>query len=125
MRFEGTVTSWNDERGFGHIESNQGGEPIFVHIKAFQTRTDRPSVGMRVTFDVELGPKGKRALNVQVLRERSAAGKHFAPAPARAAARWALPAFLAISILAFVYYLAVRVWPDAPWWAPSMPSQAS
>lgn len=29
MRFDGTLTSWNDERGFGRIESTQGGEPIW------------------------------------------------------------------------------------------------
>ncbi len=25
MRFEGTVSNWNDERGFGHIQPGQGG----------------------------------------------------------------------------------------------------
>jgi hypothetical protein len=34
MRFEGTLTFWDDERGFGRIESTQGGEPIFVHVSA-------------------------------------------------------------------------------------------
>ena len=35
MRLDGTIKSWNDERGFGFIEPTQGGPEIFVHIKAF------------------------------------------------------------------------------------------
>ncbi|WP_414692100.1 cold shock domain-containing protein, partial [Paracidovorax avenae] len=36
MQFDGVITSWNDARGFGFIEPLQGGDPVFVHIKAFQ-----------------------------------------------------------------------------------------
>ena len=113
MRLEGTVTSWNDERGFGRIESDQGGEPIFAHIKSFQTRTERPNVGMRVSFEVEVGPKGKRALNVQAVRTRKPTGtpKPEAPAP------WSVAALLAIPVLAAVYYLTARVWPVSVLWA--------
>jgi hypothetical protein len=45
MRFEGLLKNWNDERGFGFIEPLQGGEDIFVHIKAFRVRIGRPHVG--------------------------------------------------------------------------------
>lgn len=42
MRFDGTLTSWNDDRGFGFITPAQGGDEIFVHIKAFPAGTGRP-----------------------------------------------------------------------------------
>ena len=113
MRFEGSITSWNDERGFGRIESDQGGEPVFVHIKAFQTRTGRPSVGMRVSFEIEVGPKGKRALNVQAIRKVKSTSRH----EPEASAPWSVSALLAIPILAAVYYLTSRVWPVSPVWA--------
>lgn len=35
MRFEGTIKSWNDERGFGFIAPALGGDEVFIHIKAF------------------------------------------------------------------------------------------
>ena len=39
MQFTGTLQSWNDDRGFGFIEATQGGQEIFVHIKAFPAAT--------------------------------------------------------------------------------------
>jgi cold shock CspA family protein len=70
MRFEGTLTSWNDERGFGRIESTQGGEPIFVHVSAWPRGAGRPQLNEAVSFEIELGPKGKRARNVQIRQVR-------------------------------------------------------
>ena len=45
MRFEGVLSQWNDERGFGFIEPTQGGQEIFVHIKAFRQLAGRPQAG--------------------------------------------------------------------------------
>lgn len=46
MRFEGFVKSWNDDRAFGFIEPDQGGQDIFAHITAFPARTHpRPQGG--------------------------------------------------------------------------------
>ena len=65
MRFEGTLKTWNDERGFGFLEPLRGGEDIFVHVKELRARTGRPQVGQLMSFEVELGPQGKkRAKNV-------------------------------------------------------------
>ena len=73
-RFEGSLQSWNDERGFGFIAADQGGDPVFVHIKAFGPGAARPALAQRVSFEVELGPQGKkRARQVQLLRTASAA----------------------------------------------------
>lgn len=66
MRFEGTLKIWNDDRGFGFITPSQGGQDLFVHIKAFPSGSGRPAVGQALTFEVERGPDGKkRALEVQ------------------------------------------------------------
>ncbi len=68
MRFDGIIKSWNDERGFGFIEPAQGGSEIFVHIKAFNGLRERPQINQRVSFQVELGPQGKkRAINAEVV----------------------------------------------------------
>lgn len=69
MRFKGTLKSWNDDRGFGFIAPIQGGQEIFVHIKAFSRLSSRPRVNELLWFEVELGPQGKkRAKNVEFVR---------------------------------------------------------
>lgn len=69
MRLKGTLKSWNDGRGFGFIAPIQGGQEIFVHIKAFGPRRSRPEVNEVLWFEIEVGPQGKkRAKNVEVVR---------------------------------------------------------
>lgn len=69
MRFKGKLKSWNDDRGFGFIDPIQGGEEIFVHIKAFSPRKSRPQLNELLWFEIELGPEGKkRAKNVEFVR---------------------------------------------------------
>lgn len=75
MRFEGTLTSWNDDRGFGFITPTQGGQEVFVHIKAFQhLNGGRPQVGQCLTFELEFSPDGKkRGCRVQFAQPTRAA----------------------------------------------------
>ncbi len=66
MRLEGTLRSWNEERGFGFIHPRNGGEDVFVHISAFRTREVRPESNQLVSYEVEPGQQGKlRARNVE------------------------------------------------------------
>lgn len=114
MRFEGILKSWNEERGFGFIQPAQGGQDIFVHVKAFSPRVARPVPDLPLSFEIELGPEGKkRARNVQVVRPARAAGaaravapKAEPPRPVRwgTASRFAIPAFL------LLYVVAAALW---------------
>ena len=64
---EGTVKWFNEQKGFGFIQMDDGGD-IFVHYSAIQTRGFRTlREGQRVSFDVTEGQKGPAAANVQVL----------------------------------------------------------
>ncbi|MBC5783187.1 cold shock and DUF1294 domain-containing protein [Ramlibacter sp. USB13] len=84
MRFEGTLQSWNDERGFGFLAPDQGGDTIFVHIKSLPRGGGRPQPGQRFSFEVEPGPQGKkRARNVQVVRAARARPPRRRESPAR------------------------------------------
>ena len=64
---EGIVKWFNDSKGFGFIESKEHGD-VFVHYSAiagdsFKTLAEDD----RVSFDVEMGPKGPKAVNVTKL----------------------------------------------------------
>jgi cold shock CspA family protein len=65
MRTHGKLIKWNDERGFGFIETGAGREEIFVHISAFPHDGVRPRIGELVSFEPDQGSDGrKRALRV-------------------------------------------------------------
>ena len=66
MRQQGIVKWFNDAKGFGFI-TTEGGEDVFVHFSAIQSRGFRSlQEGAQVEFDVAQGPKGLQAQNVTV-----------------------------------------------------------
>ena len=62
---EGTVKWFDDKKGFGFIEREDGSGDIFVHHSAINSSGFRSlSEGDRVSFEVKQGPKGPAADNV-------------------------------------------------------------
>jgi cold shock CspA family protein len=59
MRLPGTLSSWNDDRGFGFIAPTHGGAEVFVHISAFPRDRSRPTVGEKVAYELGRGKKGQ------------------------------------------------------------------
>jgi len=62
----GSVKWFNEAKGFGFISQDDGGKDVFVHFSAiqgsgFKTLTE----GQKVSFDIQDGPKGPQAANVQ------------------------------------------------------------
>ncbi len=64
---KGTVKWFNESKGFGFI-SREDGEDVFVHHTAIQGNGFKTlAEGQEVSFDVDKGPKGLRAINVTAL----------------------------------------------------------
>ena len=61
---QGTVKWFNDSKGFGFITSEDGSD-VFVHHTSIQGNGFKSlAEGDKVSFDVEKGPKGPKAINV-------------------------------------------------------------
>lgn len=64
----GTVKWFDDQKGFGFIQPNNGGNDVFVHISAVERAGMRTlKEGQQVNFEVQRDPKkGKdSAANLQ------------------------------------------------------------
>ncbi len=61
----GKVKWFNDAKGYGFIEQEEGGDDVFVHFSAIQAEGFRTlREGQEVEFELKTGDKGLNAHNV-------------------------------------------------------------
>ncbi|NOT88545.1 MAG: DUF1294 domain-containing protein [Lysobacter sp.] len=87
MRYQGRISDWNDDKGFGFVAPNGGGDRAFVHIKAFARASRRPLDGDLITYAVTRDTRGRlQAHAIRFVGET-------APVDDRATPGWFGPAF--------------------------------
>lgn len=52
MRYQGKITTWKDEQGYGFITPNAGGKQVFIHIKSFAQGKKHPFGNELVTYQL-------------------------------------------------------------------------
>jgi cold shock CspA family protein len=77
MRYDGKLTKWNDDRGFGFITGSQDKSDIFVHVSAFPKDGSRPKLGERISFEIEIAANGKKNATSLVCLDRSTTSSNY------------------------------------------------
>lgn len=62
---KGVVTFFNDAKGYGFTKDLETQESVFVHINSLNEEIKENN---KVTFEVQMGPKGANAVNVQLVK---------------------------------------------------------
>jgi len=72
MRYQGKVTDWKDDKGFGFVAPNGGGPRVFIHIKSFSNRKRRPVGNELVTYELTSDTRGRpQGVNIAFVGDRS------------------------------------------------------
>lgn len=129
MRYQGRLQDWNDDKGFGFVVPNGGGERAFVHIKAFERSSQRPANGQLISYELRKDARGRS--NAGAIRFASTSKAQVAQEPQGPAPRlprtslglvallaatagwmtklipdWAMLAVVGMSLLALIFYLS-------------------
>jgi cold shock CspA family protein len=62
---KGIVTFFNNDKGYGFIKDSETHESVFVHANSLSEPIKENN---KVSFEVEMGPKGANAVNVKLVK---------------------------------------------------------
>lgn len=100
MRFAGRITDWNDERGFGFVVPNGGGDRAFVHINEFMRGSRRPINGDLISYLAKADARGRlQAIEIRHAGQKIEARRQTSRFPRAAIG---IGALLAVSVAAAI-----------------------
>ncbi len=119
MTAQGTVRSWNAEKGFGFIQGAHSSN-VFFHVRDFRG-AGAPAVGMAVVYEeIQVGGKGPRAMQVRPATATAPAAPRPRP-PAKPQRRsMQVPAGSGLALALMLLWLGLLAWGTAtralpPW----------
>jgi uncharacterized membrane protein YsdA (DUF1294 family)/cold shock CspA family protein len=82
VRYQGKITDWKEDKGFGFVTPNGGGPRVFVHIKSFSNRQRRPVGNELVTYELTSDARGRpQGVNIAFVGDRPSSRPTIAPGP--------------------------------------------
>ncbi|MDH5630485.1 MAG: cold shock and DUF1294 domain-containing protein [Gammaproteobacteria bacterium] len=70
MRFDGFISKWDDDKGFGFITLT-GDRQVFVHISSFGRLAKRPEIGLQVSCEITKDDQGRpNATKVSIVNKQ-------------------------------------------------------
>ena len=82
MRYQGKITDWKDDKGFGFVTPSGGGARVFVHIKSFSNRLRRPAGNELVTYELKSDARGRpQGVNIAFDGDRPSSLPRTTPGP--------------------------------------------
>ena len=67
MKLKGKLIRWNEERGFGFINSSSVKDDVFIHISELKHMSRRPQINDVIYFDITTEKTGKtKAINATI-----------------------------------------------------------
>lgn len=113
QRLHGSVSTWNDDRGFGFVKTDDGTRSTFVHISAFPADGPRPVVGDRISYTVESTGAGKtKATGVRFIRGSRTA---VLSRPPRTGRRRLVVDYVILAAFAAILATTAVQWPVPVW----------
>jgi len=98
VRYQGKITDWKDDKGFGFVTPNGGGTTVFVHIKSFSNRQRRPVGDELVTYELTSDARGRpQGVDIAFVGDRPSSRPKTAPGP-RVGALTLAATFLAVVV---------------------------
>lgn len=116
MRYQGRITRWNDDRGFGFITPHGSRNLVFVHLSAFADQPQGPVLNAMVDYELSDDKIGRpKAENVTLACD--AEDDAFGAKRILFALAGLVLLLVVLSAAGFVYW---KGWPPLPDWLRQM-----
>ena len=110
MRYQGRITDWKDDKGYGFVSPNGGGPRVFVHVASFANRSRRPIQSDLVTYELEADERGRpKGINIAFVGEKPRVRLDAPPGPGGLSLAFGFAAFALIGAAALMGKLAAII----------------